>query len=323
MRIEPFRAAERFLPTKSGFCLAGHTALQGGGKGFPLSGRERTKQPPLRNARRGAADLSELLDRVIHRQGKDHYGQGPHGVIGDGAAEQSDGQRHDGQAAGRIDGHGIRAGSQHLKIAQLAAILVRLVGEESRYDQYHDIDYRSDPDIGTQEDAVQHPPADPQGDQGGTQDGQGPGALPIVQIPQNAQQHDHRNHHAQEGESGVVEGADHPGGTAQENAGGKHRPADPAALGLLAPDDAQDQTDHSHCRTRGHQIGQCGVACEKLIGGAVHIEAADDQQIDLRHAAGQKKLERVVHGLVPLYRLGFTDRIFGHIGQPPGCLFRK
>ena len=111
--------------------------------------------------------------------------------------------------------------------------------------------------------------------------------------------------------------------TAQENAGGKHRPADQAALGLLAPDDAQDQTDHSHCRTRGHQIGQCGVACEKLIGGAVHIEAADDQQIDLRHAAGQKKLERVVHGLVPLYRLGFTDRIFGHIGQPPGCLFRK
>ena len=93
-----------------------------------MSGRERTKQPPLRNARRGAADLSELLDRVIHRQGKDHYGQGPHGVIGDGAAEQGDGQRHDGQAAGRIDGHGIRAGSQHLKIAQLAAIFVRLVG---------------------------------------------------------------------------------------------------------------------------------------------------------------------------------------------------
>ena len=84
--------------------------------------------------------------------------------------------------------------------------------------------------------------------------------------------------------------------TAQENAGGKHRPADPAALGLLAPDDAQDQTDHSHCRTRGHQIGQCGVACEKLIGGAVHIEAADDQQIDLRHAPARKNLSALCMG---------------------------
>ena len=44
------------------------------------------------------------------------------------------------------------------------------------------------------------------------------------------------------------------------------------------------------------QIGQCGVACEKLIGGAVHIEAADDQQIDLRHAAGQKNLSALCMG---------------------------
>ncbi len=93
--------------------------------------------------------------------------------------------------------------------------------------------------------------------------------------------------------------------TAQENAGGKHRPADPAALGLLAPDDAQDQTDHSHCRTRGHQIGQCGVACEKRIGGAVHIEAADDQQIDLRHAAGYQR-----------YFTGPDGTVYQHILDP-------
>lgn len=35
-----------FFPRKAA-CLAGHTALQGGGKGGPLSGRERTKQPPF------------------------------------------------------------------------------------------------------------------------------------------------------------------------------------------------------------------------------------------------------------------------------------
>ncbi len=55
----------------------------------------------------------ELLDRVVHRQGKDHDGQRPHGVIGDGAAEQGHSQRRDGQPAGQIDGQGIGSGSQH------------------------------------------------------------------------------------------------------------------------------------------------------------------------------------------------------------------
>ena len=94
MRIEPFRAAERFLPTKSGLPCGTYCAARRR-KGGPFVGTRENKTAPLRNARRGAADLSELLDRVIHRQGKDHYGQGPHGVIGDGAAEHTNAGKPD------------------------------------------------------------------------------------------------------------------------------------------------------------------------------------------------------------------------------------
>ena len=89
-----------FFPRKAAFALWDILRCKAAERGSLCRDAREQNSPPFGMPEGGAADLSELLDRVIHRQGKDHYGQGPHGVIGDGAAEQSDGQRHDGQAAG-------------------------------------------------------------------------------------------------------------------------------------------------------------------------------------------------------------------------------
>jgi hypothetical protein len=188
---------------------------------------------------------------------------------------------------------------------------VGLAGQDGRQDQDHQIDHgTSQCQLAEKAGTPQQVAADPQYHQRQSQDGQGPGAFPVIQLPQDTKQHGHGHRHAQHRQSGAAQGPDQQSGQGQKHTGGENRPAQTGLFRLFPGGQGQDQTRGQHHNARDQHIQQGGIAGQQLIDGSGDIKAANHQQIQFRNAARQKQLHSAVHGFVALDRLGIAVGIF-------------
>ena len=187
------------------------------------------------------------------------------------------------------------------------------MGHEGHSRQQDDIDNGQNLDRGAQIHAVHFPAADPQQDQRGAQNGQRPGTLPVIEAPQDPQQHHHGDDHAQKRNGGSHIGSDQVVGHSQEHTGSQNAPANSTPLGQLMPHSRENGAKNGHSDAHIQKIVEVAVPGNHLLQRSVDIEPADYQQIELCHAAAQKKLHCAGHRLVPLDGLGLAVWILAHL----------